>query len=396
MEFGKKGDAKKAMKMMWREGITLKQAWKKVKGGKSPRRSRSPKRSRRRASPRRSMSPSKRKAVANAKKAMRMHHREGITLKQAWRRVNSFGATVCPKGYAPNPGWALTAPLGSQCRKECAPDQYRHPVTHRCRKYAPVKAPCPPGKIMGPKGRCRKTRDENAVVPPGYEPNPNYTIGSNRQPFIKICPRGMERTGANKCKKVDSDNRRVPPGYEPNPNYTIGSNRQPFIKACPYGTIRTAAGGRCMKVIDDNAVVPPGYEPNPNYTIGSGRQPFVKACPYGTIRTAAGKCKSIVPRLPAGYEINPESGRRRKKCKSNEYRDPFTRGCKIVKMRQLMYPEGDKYSGPKLKTEFGLEEMLAFGKDLGSDSRDIMRPTTNFGGRRRCSFGTCTACRGGK
>ena len=350
MEFGKKGDAKKAMKMMWREGITLKQAWKKVKGGKSPRRSRSPKRSRRRASPRRSMSPSKRKAVANAKKAMRMHHREGITLKQAWRRVNSFGATVCPKGYAPNPGWALTAPLGSQCRKECAPDQYRHPVTHRCRKYAPVKAPCPPGKIMGPKGRCRKTRDENAVVPPGYEPNPNYTIGSNRQPFIKICPRGMERTGANKCKKVDSDNRRVPPGYEPNPNYTIGSNRQPFIKACPYGTIRTAAG----------------------------------------------KCKSIVPRLPAGYEINPESGRRRKKCKSNEYRDPFTRGCKIVKMRQLMYPEGDKYSGPKLKTEFGLEEMLAFGKDLGSDSRDIIRPPTNFGGRRPCSFGTCTACRGGK
>lgn len=33
MEFGRKGDAKKAMKLMWREGITLKQAWKKVKTG---------------------------------------------------------------------------------------------------------------------------------------------------------------------------------------------------------------------------------------------------------------------------------------------------------------------------------------------------------------------------
>jgi len=29
-----RADAKKAMKMMWKEGITLKQAWKKVKSGK--------------------------------------------------------------------------------------------------------------------------------------------------------------------------------------------------------------------------------------------------------------------------------------------------------------------------------------------------------------------------
>ena len=34
MDFGKKGDAKKAMKLMWKEGITLKQAWKRIKSGK--------------------------------------------------------------------------------------------------------------------------------------------------------------------------------------------------------------------------------------------------------------------------------------------------------------------------------------------------------------------------
>ncbi len=73
--FGKKGDAKKAMKLMWKEGITLKQAWKRVKG--------KDKKSKKEA-----MSSKKKKAVANAKKAMRMHHREGITLKQAWKRVN--------------------------------------------------------------------------------------------------------------------------------------------------------------------------------------------------------------------------------------------------------------------------------------------------------------------
>ena len=70
-----KGDAKKAMKLMWKEGITLKQAWKRVKG--------KDKKSKKEA-----MSSKKKKAVANAKKAMRMHHREGITLKQAWKRVN--------------------------------------------------------------------------------------------------------------------------------------------------------------------------------------------------------------------------------------------------------------------------------------------------------------------
>ena len=62
MDFGKKGDAKKAMKLMWKEGITLKQAWKRIKSGKKGASSKKGKR----------MSPKKKKAAANAKKAMKL------------------------------------------------------------------------------------------------------------------------------------------------------------------------------------------------------------------------------------------------------------------------------------------------------------------------------------
>ena len=318
MEFGKKGDAKKAMKMMWREGITLKQAWKRVKGGKSPRRSRSPKRSKRRASPKRRMSPKKRKAVSNAKKAMRMHHREGITLKQAWKRVNRFGYTVCPAGYAPNPNWKKNDGRGKQC-----------------------------------------------------------------------------------------------------------------IKACEPGSVRNYVTGRCNKM--SGSVVPLGYEPNPNYYIGSGRQPFVKACPLGTIRTASGKCKSIAPSLPLGYEINPETGRRRVACGPNQYRDPNTGKCRNViappRDASLGYISddaaymvfGNKTLGMggthRRPADFGKSATFAKMASRGakamklkaqkearamkSKAEDEARAMLAFGGdanfgRRghRCGFGTCAACKG--
>ena len=66
--------AKKAMKLHHREGISLKQAWKRVKSGKSGKN-------------KQKVSRKQKKASSLAKKAMKLHHREGITLKQAWRRV---------------------------------------------------------------------------------------------------------------------------------------------------------------------------------------------------------------------------------------------------------------------------------------------------------------------
>ena len=156
------------------------------------------------------MSPKKRKAVSNAKKAMRMHHREGITLKQAWKKVNRFGYTVCEKGMTPNPNWVASGGRGKQCIKECPPGTIRNYST----------------------GRCRKIIGDDAVVPPGYEPNPNYTIGSNRQPFVKSCPPGSFRTASGKCKKIDCG-----PGKYKNPN--TGKCVNVKGAAMPYSLIDT-------------------------------------------------------------------------------------------------------------------------------------------------------------
>ncbi len=176
MEFGKKGDAKKAMKMMWREGITLKQAWKKVKGGKK---------SKSRKSKKSKGSPKKRKAVSNAKKAMRLHHREGITLKQAWKRVNRFGDTVCPPGFEANKKWTGRNP-NHQCIKECGFLQSRDPLTNRCK-----------GPLGGVKEPSQKAPAKIRMPKPGYEINP--LTGRER----KMCLVGEYRDpNTGRCRKI--------------------------------------------------------------------------------------------------------------------------------------------------------------------------------------------------
>jgi len=106
----------------------------------SPRRRRRSPIRRRRASPRRGRKMSKRVIYANAKKAMRLHHRTGISLKAAWRKVlgnkrsrfgediddindimSEFGmATVCRPGYSPNRRWRAGKGRG---QKRCVKDK---------------------------------------------------------------------------------------------------------------------------------------------------------------------------------------------------------------------------------------------------------------------------------
>ena len=137
MEFGKRGDAKKAMKLKWKKGISLKQAWKEIKGGKKYSSKRKTK-----------TSPKRKRVQNNAKKAMRMHHREGISLKQAWKRVlntkSRFGArgltwdSDCPSGYESNPSI-----FGNPCLKKCGPYQERNPKTNKCVGRAPRRVEKP-------------------------------------------------------------------------------------------------------------------------------------------------------------------------------------------------------------------------------------------------------------
>ena len=105
----------------------------------SPRRRRRSPIRRRRVSPRRGRKMSKRVIYANAKKAMRLHHRTGISLKAAWRKVlgnkrsrfgedyqdmlglTEFGmATVCRPGYSPNRRWRAGKGRG---QKRCVKDK---------------------------------------------------------------------------------------------------------------------------------------------------------------------------------------------------------------------------------------------------------------------------------
>jgi len=105
----------------------------------SPRRRRRSPIRRRRVSPRRGRKMSKRVIYANAKKAMRLHHRTGISLKAAWRKVlgkkrsrfgedfedilglSEFGmATVCRPGYSPNRRWRAGKGRG---QKRCVKDR---------------------------------------------------------------------------------------------------------------------------------------------------------------------------------------------------------------------------------------------------------------------------------
>ncbi len=264
MDFGKKGDAKKAMKLMWKEGITLKQAWKRVKGKESKKKSS------------KSLSPRKRKAQAMAKKAMKLKWKEGITLKQAWKKVNKFGDTVCPDGYEPNVMW--TGKAGQrQCIQICGPGMFRDPATNRCKKTpsAPVQ-------------------------------------------------------------------RQIPAGMEINPET-----------------------GRLRKVC-----LPP------------------------SMRNAKGRCVAPKAELiaPPGMEINPETGRLRKVCLPGQYRDPVTKRCRRIKEEPLLIDAPVPI----------LEPLLAGGQMAPSDYRDstYMPPgMAAFGkygryryGSRRCGFGTCKAC----
>jgi len=309
MDFGRKGDAKRAMKLHWKEGISLKAAWKRVKSGKK-----SPKK-------RKAVSPKRKRVQNNAKKAMRMHHREGISLKEAWKRVNKFGRM---HNY--------DLPLGFGMIDDC---------------------------------------------PLGHERNPKFTVsGRGKQACLKVCPPGQVRNEiTNRCNKPDvpKEPKVLPPGYEINPE--TGRQR----KICGPDEYRDPVTKKCRKNRPQSDMFPDMYQ-----------------------------TKSLMS-LPPGYEINPETGRQRKICGPDEYRDPVTKKCRKINpavrganLRRM--PDNPQLTMP----------LLGFGRPLGrffspqnllpgmyqhKGNSGIRRgkqstlPKIKFG--KACkhnSFGSCQAC----
>ena len=303
-------NAKKAMKLRWKEGITLAQAWKKVKSGKktspkrkravSPKRKRagSPKRKRAVSSKRKSavspkrksaVSPKRKRAIASSKKAMNIMWKEGISLKKAWSKVSRFGDTVCPRDYEPNPLWNNTDSR-QQCIKMCRPGLVRNPITNRCIK---MRSDSPPREVL-----------------PGYEINPE-TGRTRRIPNVPAP-------------------REVLPGYEINPR---------------TGRMRRIRGG-----------------------------------------------SSYTELLP-GYEINPATGRTRRECPPGKYRDPVSLRCKNISSFSIepliappYDPPYDSYVPPVVPNyvPFGGTTLMDFGFSKRYNNM-------NFGGR--CGFGSCAACK---
>ncbi len=205
MEFGKKKTpaqkmAKKAMKLKWKEGITLKEAWARVSGKKSSKKA----------------SSSKQGRTQNlAKKAMKIKWSEGITLKQAWKKVNRFGDKACMPGHELNPKW--TGGKGQRrCIKQCGFYQMRDHTSNRCKNMT--------------------------ILEGEYEMNPLT------RRMVKKCKPNYTRSDiTGRCRK----NRVLEPGYEINPRN--GRAR----KICQPGWIRNESTGRCRLMRPDEFLVQP-------------------------------------------------------------------------------------------------------------------------------------------
>ena len=246
MEFGKKyALQRKVMKLMYKEGITLKQAWKKVKAGKKSKVKKTPSK--------------KSRSQDQAKKAMKLMWKEGITLKQAWKKVkagNKFGAaTVCQKGLEYNPWWgeprlaSRPAANRQECIKECVPPRVRNPETNLChipKAVAAVEAQLSarPPMTFNSKSALELAM-KYALSPSDFNPN---ELRSNQKITINNVKDVIEAKGLVLQKEPKAA--RVPRdilcdvGSEANPN--PGPGRRKCVKKCKPGLVR-AESGRCKK-----------------------------------------------------------------------------------------------------------------------------------------------------
>ena len=169
-------------------GKRLKMTKKAIAARRAYRLKKSRKRSRRASPKRRKIS--QKTAHARAKRAMKLHHSKGISLKQAWRIVlkkNKFGDSVCGQGYEVNRNWSRGKGQ-KQCLKECDFYEMRDHSTNRCKKMSMVKRSY--GNVP---------LSKQAKLPRGYEINPE--TGRQR----KICPLGYYRNpDTGRCKKIQT------------------------------------------------------------------------------------------------------------------------------------------------------------------------------------------------
>lgn len=217
---------------------------------------------------------------------------------------------------------------------------------------------------------------------PGMTINPKYLRREGKAKMcVKSCDPGWYRDEvSNRCRKIDAKSRELSeckPGWYrdemTNRCRKIGAKSRE-LKPCRPGWERNPITNRCIKSLDI-----------------SNMDPFPS-------RRAPGPL--MLSDVPKGMEINPDTGRLRKRCEYNEYRDPVTGRCK--KQMGYFYDEYGRlvsHSGYKRPPEgVPIYDADVLGSSFG------MLPIRNtksfymgaFGRKQNkkysCGFGGCSAC----
>ena len=217
---------------------------------------------------------------------------------------------------------------------------------------------------------------------PGQSINPKYLRREGKAKMcVKSCNPGWYRDEVtNRCRQDGAKSRE--------------------LKECKPGWYRDEMTNRCRKIGAKSRELKPcraGWERNPitNRCIKSldlsGMDPFPR-------RRAPGPL--MLRDIPKGMEINPTTGRLRKPCEYNEYRDPVSGRCK--KQRGYFYDEYGRlvsHSGFRRPAEgVPIYDADVLGSSFG------MLPIRNtksfymgaFGRKQHkkysCGFGGCSAC----
>ena len=163
----------------------------------------------------------------DAKKAMKLKWKEGISLKEAWKRVNKFGncgethtrerareqhlafgneCISCGEGFEPNPAWQRGS-RKKPCLKKCEDGFLRSEKSNRCVSIQKAVKKETKGQIsafdfMNPKPVKQITKDPSDCVG-DFEPNPMWYSGSRKSPCLKKCKDGLTRSlTSNRCVKL--------------------------------------------------------------------------------------------------------------------------------------------------------------------------------------------------
>ncbi len=157
----------------------------------------------------------------------------------------------------------------------CAPNQYRNPLTNRCKllpEYESQLVPCKEGQYRSEEtNRCRNIISdviEYIPCPEGQERNPETNRCRKIQIPIELvpCPEGEERNPkTNRCRKIPIPTtlEPCPAGQERNPETNRCRKIQDVLRdsilgPCPEGQERNPETNRCRKIVD---MTEAGYKP---------------------------------------------------------------------------------------------------------------------------------------